>query len=103
MLNHMLRGKRLGKRMRKSCGRKEGAGSPAQSVLPPHSPPSLACSEPSCNFVGQAPAGLVNHARQRHAVPVQVRGSCPHCGGQYWKQGLPIHISLCHDNLAHGE
>ena len=39
VLNHMLRRKRLGKGMRKSCRRKEGAGSPVQSVPPPHSPP----------------------------------------------------------------
>ena len=43
--------------------RREGNGPSLQSQ-----PSTLHCTEPGCDFVGQAKAGLVNHIRQRHGV-----------------------------------
>ena len=60
----------------------------------------LKCPEQGCGFYAQNKAGLVNHQRQKHRAVSQETSPCPHCGGQYRKQGLYNHVKFCRQNPA---
>ena len=58
----------------------------------------LQCKESGCTFQAQNKAGLVNHQRQKHRQSALKTLTCPHCDGQYKKQGLKNHMKFCRRN-----
>ena len=58
----------------------------------------LQCKESGCTFHAQNKAELVNHQRQKHRHSALKALTCPHCDGQYKKQGLKNHMKFCRRN-----